>query len=102
MTTDRETPLHIIGYDDITGTSYGVGNDVRLMETIDGWWRVQHPCKIVDLQDGPAPIVCAPELTRGGHTVTRGTDGLITVNPSILCPDCGLHGFVRKGRWTPA
>lgn len=23
----------------------------------------------------------------------------LTIDPSILCPDCGTHGFVRAGRW---
>jgi hypothetical protein len=23
----------------------------------------------------------------------------VTITPSILCPDCGLHGFVTDGTW---
>jgi hypothetical protein len=24
------------------------------------------------------------------------------LEPSLLCPDCGLHGFVRNGEWIAA
>lgn len=52
-------------------------------------------------------IVCAPELTKvgqpGGHQIVRGMEisGWLspTVTPSILCPDCGLHGFITAGTW---
>lgn len=26
----------------------------------------------------------------------------LTLAPSLLCPTCGNHGFVRDGRWVPA
>jgi len=26
----------------------------------------------------------------------------LTVSPSLLCPDCGDHGFIREGRWVRA
>ena len=26
----------------------------------------------------------------------------LTVSPSVLCPLCGNHGFIRKGIWVPA
>jgi hypothetical protein len=26
----------------------------------------------------------------------------LTLEPSILCPDCGHHGWIRGGRWVPA
>lgn len=26
----------------------------------------------------------------------------LTLSPSILCRECGAHGFVREGRWVPA
>lgn len=25
----------------------------------------------------------------------------LTLSPSILDPDCGLHGYIRGGRWEP-
>lgn len=26
----------------------------------------------------------------------------LTLTPSLLCDTCGLHGFIRDGRWVPA
>ena len=26
----------------------------------------------------------------------------LTLSPSILCKRCGLHGWIRDGRWVPA
>ena len=26
----------------------------------------------------------------------------LTVSPSLLCPRCQCHGFLREGRWCPA
>ena len=26
----------------------------------------------------------------------------LTLSPSLLCPLCGDHGFIREGRWVPA
>lgn len=26
----------------------------------------------------------------------------LTLVPSILCKDCGHHGFIREGQWVPA
>lgn len=56
---------------------------------------VEHHCK--DLGEGER-LVCAPLLRLGdGHQVVH--DDPLTVTPSVLCPDCGLHGFITAGRW---
>ena len=26
----------------------------------------------------------------------------LTLSPSLLCTECGDHGFIREGRWVPA
>ena len=26
----------------------------------------------------------------------------LTLTPSLVCQDCGDHGFVREGKWVPA
>ena len=57
-------------------------------------WAVEHICKQIDA-DG-SRLICAPRLMEG-HVV-ESTDPL-TISPSILCPDCGLHGYVRSNRW---
>lgn len=45
-------------------------------------------------------IRCAPALDPIGHQIVSSDP--LTVTPSILCLDCGLHGWVRDGRWVAA
>lgn len=35
------------------------------------------------------------------HQVTHGANG-ITVYPSLLCPDTGVHGWITEGVWRGA
>ena len=56
--------------------------------------RFQHRCDRGDR----GVIICAPAL-QDAHTWDEATK---TVTPSILCPDCGTHGFVRRGQWVAA
>lgn len=67
---------------------------VRALFYKDGTVRIEHRCRVVD----GTQIVCAPALRLGeGHTLV--SDDPVTVTPSILCPDCGPHGFITEGRW---
>lgn len=60
----------------------------------DGSIRVEHLCKSFD----DLHLITAPALQIGnGHTVV--SDAPLTIHPSILCPDCGLHGFITNGEW---
>lgn len=88
-----------------------VGADVALLEyprhgrplNDPATLGIEHVCgRWPDEQepDGEFLKCIAPTLAPG-HTVTR-SGGQVTVAPSIACPDCGLHGFIREGRWTPA
>lgn len=44
----------------------------------------------------------APELDPA-HAIHRAEyGGPLSITPSLLCPDCGLHGYVTDGRWVPA
>jgi len=71
------------------------GDDYRILTYADGTRRFEHRC-----DRGPrGVIICAPKLDER-HQVVRLQP--LTVVPSILCPDCGTHGFVRDGRWVPA
>jgi len=63
----------------------------------DGTIRIQHECN--RNRDGLTLIV-APALTAPGHVVVS-TDPL-TITPSILCEDCGLHGYITDGAWLDA
>lgn len=65
-------------------------------------WGFMHECQRWPDEDEPDGVfvkVVAPRLTN--HTVTR-TDTGVTVRASILCPDCGIHGFVTNSRWDSA
>jgi hypothetical protein len=79
-----------------------VGGGVALLFLTDeaGSVGVEHQCSRP--RDGQTLLI-APRLTKGpgGHSmsITGGDLRTITVTPSILCPDCGLHGFVTDGAW---
>lgn len=78
--------------------------DKALLFYADGTVRFRHRCD----RGERGVIVCAPALQLdGGHSITtrdpvadKGTP--VTVTPSILCSDCGTHGFVRDGQWRAA
>ncbi len=90
------------------------GRGLAIRQTIEdgiSLWRFSHVCRRrdgrVDPPDGPnsgEPWRIAPRLTRpnepGGHQILS-TDPL-HIEPSILCTSCGIHGWVRDGRWVPA
>jgi len=74
---------------------------------------------VIDLGDGQflLPTTGAPEFlwwhrcpkraawrqiggTTSGHKVTSHDP--VTIQGSLLCTDCGAHGFVEDGRWRKA
>lgn len=36
---------------------------------------------------------------RGGECHKLESLNPLTVSPSLLCPECGLHGYIRNGAW---
>lgn len=79
--------------------SWGMGDGIALLSYSDGTWRVQHEHGL-DAASAPGCTV-APALMIGqGHTIVSRDP--LTIVASILCPDCGLHGFVTNGEWVPA
>lgn len=70
------------------------GRLVTALRYADGTIRVRHHCKVID----GTQLVVAPALQLdGGHRIVQ--EKPLTVEPSVLCPDCGLHGFIRSGLW---
>lgn len=71
----------------------------RVLWYPNGDVRFAHRC---DRESPGRGIVdCAPLLQiGGGHTIVTRTP--LTISPSILCDDCGTHGFVQQGQWVPA
>jgi hypothetical protein len=46
-----------------------------------------------------------PNLYSTGHRLVSGSpDDMehFTIEGSLLCPNCGFHGFITNGRWIPA
>jgi hypothetical protein len=77
--------------------------DFQLLFYADGTVRFAHLCN----RGERGVVIAAPalQLNAGHHISVVGevrAGGLVTVEPSILCPDCGTHGFVRDGVWVPA
>lgn len=71
---------------------------VSILFMADGKIRAAHDCKLIRKGER---IRCAPALQIGnGHTVV--TRDPLTIVASILCDDCGMHGFVTNGHWIPA
>lgn len=54
-------------------------------------WAFRHLCDRGDRGTYVVAIDLAP-----GHQVNEDT---MTVTPSILCGDCGIHGFITDGIW---
>ncbi len=71
---------------------------MALIEYPDGRVAFRHVCDRGDR----GVIVCAPFLQTetGGHQVVSRHP--YTITPSILCPDCGTHGFVTDNNWVSA
>lgn len=82
------------------------GTDAALLRWDDAEgsaaWGFEHVCRSwpdAAEVDSVLTTIPAPRLSK--HTVTRTGAG-VTVRASILCPDCGTHGFVTDSRWKAA
>lgn len=49
------------------------------------------------------------QQSRDRRSLPLGTEGWtvvqrnpLTLSPSLLCKNCGLHGFIREGKWVKA
>lgn len=70
---------------------------IVLLAYADGTVRVEHRCDRT--ASGRGIYTVAPALRIGdGHELRQDALGP-TLTPSILCLDCGLHGFVTNGEW---
>jgi hypothetical protein len=65
-----------------------------------GVMRFEHWCTRAKRLADPGPaLLIAPRLDL--HVI-QGPMETITISPSILCSDCGIHGFVTDGNWRSA
>lgn len=88
-----------LDYGDTAYDHWQVGADANgfalaVRHTTDGW-RFSHVC---DLPRSGVRLRIAPLLTN--HQIA--TVSPLHIEPSILCADCGIHGFVRLGKWVSA
>lgn len=99
-------PVKELDYGGVTLAHYPVGCDregralaIRhVLEDRRELWRFSHEC--LSPRSGIV-LRIAPALMIGqGHEVLS-TDPL-HIEASILCSDCGIHGWVRGGRWVDA
>jgi hypothetical protein len=76
--------------------SFGLGDEMALFFYADGVVRFRHRCD----RGARGVIYCGPRLQIGsGHSLAIDASDTPTVTPSILCEDCGTHGFVNAGVW---
>ena len=91
---------------DVQLNDLGQGVSWSKSVTQDGEWvgiLEWHVCKDPDGELSPGGVYFqnAPEWMRGPRWTVECEDPL-TISPSVLCRTCGLHGFIREGRWMPA
>ena len=63
-------------------------------------WSQASPGHLLFDHRTPAGQHCAGIITFERHRLVSRKP--LTIEPSIQCPKCGLHGFIRAGSWTPA
>jgi len=68
---------------DISILFYADTGEVRFHHLCDRW------------ATGRGIIICAP-LLQLAHAIDNDTK---TITPSVMCTDCGTHGFVTNGSW---
>lgn len=78
-----------------------LGDDLAVYVDDDGTLRFEHLCsRDKRLADPGPPIRIAPAF--GAAHVIQGPMERLTITPSVLCSDCGTHGFVTEGVWRSA
>jgi hypothetical protein len=75
------------------------GSNIQTLWYADGRIKFRHICRLID----GTRRVLAPETFGPEHKahamVSRDP---LTLSPSLLCRQCGLHGWIRNGRWEAA
>lgn len=99
-TTNSQIPFAVEpGWERADIIKQNLGPLYRLLHYPNGAVRFEHLCD----RGTRGVIICAPALMIGkGHTLTWDDTRRPTVRASILCPDCGTHGFITGGRWSDA
>lgn len=73
-----------------------VGSGFTALHYPDGSIGISHECL---LPRSGHNVLYAPKLQLdNGHSVVSLEP--LTISPSILCGECGAHGFIRDGVWS--
>lgn len=94
---DEIKSIDLRGYkDEQIQRQWKVGNS-RIV-CVNDIWRWEHHCTFIsDNERKFVSLALDPS-----HIVQIDYMGAISVHPSLLCPDCALHGFVINGSWRQA
>lgn len=74
-----------------------LGGEMALCRVTGVGYYFRHVCDRT--ASGRNVIICAPALSQ--HHIEFVPEAGFTVQPSILCPDCGLHGWLIANEWRP-
>lgn len=85
---------------------HDLGHGVKWSKAVDkdGSWigiLEWHVCERGELTAGGVYFEGAPDWIKGARWKLENESPL-TISPSVLCRNCGLHGFIREGTWVPA
>lgn len=107
FTEDSGLDLQDIGHDVyLSRVRDQEGNWIGLLEWHECISGINHKQLAQDNTDsgvsaGGVYFENAPAYVKGPRWQLVNADPL-TINPSVLCRTCGLHGWIREGRWVPA
>jgi hypothetical protein len=96
--SDPDMELHDLGHDVYWTKVDYEGQWVGILE-----W---HQCNAQNVTDsdvtaGGVNFENAPAGVQGPRWKLEQAEPL-TISPSVLCRTCGLHGWIRDGKWVPA
>jgi hypothetical protein len=87
------TTIRAISYGPVDRT-VDVGLGLKLLYMSNGDIRLAHDCKLLegDERERVAPLLSPRSIF---------TPAPVTITPPFRCEDCGLHGWVIRGEWSP-